>query len=412
VYSKGEDILEFKMKEAHNKAAEESKKGDKANNDIIKAHLQTKRMWFDTLMMLYDQRIVYFGDAKKYGKGYIKGKMGQAYYSNYKKEAFDTAYMYMKESVQLEMEEAGHVVILNYFVSGIDMLRAKKITPNDIVEDYLLADKAISKKIADAEAYVAKYPDKKDTPQLRDKAIPSYKEVSDKITETFTKCPCSSCEVLDSIFNSKYEENKANVEWLKKATGLLEKKGCKESSFFEKGAIDLYNIEPSALAAYQIAKLKLKKEQYAEAAKYYEEAINLEVDPLTKSKYLYESAIVARAQDQYSKARTSALKAAELRPNWGEPYLLIAKMYAASAGSCGSDAFEQQGTYWAAVDKAQYAKNIDSSEDVQKEASSLISQYASRYPTKEQGFMREKYEGGSFTVGCWINEATTIRFIK
>ncbi len=420
IYSWGEDILEFKMQDEHNKAADESAKGTgKANNEVIVSHLNNERGWFDTLMIVYKQRIRYFGDAKKYGKGYIEGKIGQAEYKfnkgldkNDPKLQFDTAYKYLKQSVQQEKADAGHTVIMYFFVTGIDRLKNKKITPDGIIEDYLLADQSITQKIIDAETYVAKYPDKPDSKKMIESAIPAYKEISDKITETFTKCPCSSCEVLDSIFNAKYGENKTNAAWLKKSLSLLERKKCKESSFFEKGSVELYKLEPSAASAYNIFIIQLKKENYTEAAKYIEEAHTQETDSLLKAKYLYEAAIVARTQNQLQKARSLALEAAQYRPNWGEPYLLIAKMYASSAGSCGSDEFEQLGTFWAAYDKAQYAKNVDNSEEVQKEASSLMGQYSGRFPTKEQGFMREKYEGNPFTVGCWINENTTIRFIK
>ncbi len=426
IYKKGEVILSYKMKEAHKKAVAESKKGEKADNDLIMKYIQEERQWFDTLQMMYDQRIKYFGNSKKYGKGYILGKKGLSYYKGYKKvtldtskvSPLDTAYMYMKESVKLEMGGSSHKVIMSYFSSGIDMLREKKIGTEDIIEDYILADNAINAKIAESEAFVDKFIDSKNpkkqrtAQKLQDKAIPGYKKISDKITEVFIKCPCSSCEVLDSLFSAKFEENKKNIEWLQKSTGLLQKKGCKDSQFYEDGIVAIYDSIPSAKAAFDLAQFYLRKENYEKAASYYEEAYTQETDSLLKAKYLYGGAVLARIQNKYGKARTLALQAASLRANWGEPYILIGRMYAASAGSCGSDAFEKLSTYWAAADKMIYARSIDKSEEVQKDAGKYLSSYSSKFPKQEDGFMREVYEGNSVKIGCWINETTKARYNK
>lgn len=418
VYSKGEDVLEYKMKQAHNKAAKISKSASEDDseeerikkNKEIKKYLKEKREWFDTLQMLYDQRIKYFGDRDKYGEGYVRGKKGYAYYKYYKDSAYDTAYVNMKQSVQLEKEDASHSVILYYFASAIEMLKNKRIGSEEIIQDYILADNAIEGKIKKSREYIERKPDSKTAKKLKEKAIPVYMQISEKITEIFIKCPCSSCEVLDSIFSEKYDTNKDNPEWLKRTTDLLEKKGCNESDFYEKAVIALYEAEPSAESAFKIAQLMLKKKKYGKAGEFYEKAYSQETDSLLKSKYLYGAALLERLENNFSKARSLALEAAKLRPNWGEPYLLIAKMYAASAGSCGSDGFEHLMTYWAAADKAIYARSIDDSEEVQKEANQLISAYSSKFPNSEEGFMREINEGDAVTIGCWINETTTARY--
>lgn len=114
---------------------------------------------------------------------------------------------------------------------------------------------------------------------------------------------------------------------------------------------------------------------------------------------------------RYAPARTFAYKAAEQRPDWGEPWLLIGKLYASSGPLCGPGrGWDSQIVTWPAIDKWKYARSIDP--EVRDEASRLITYYEQFMPTKEDIFLRTLKEGDSFRVGCWIQETTTIRAAK
>ena len=94
--------------------------------------------------------------------------------------------------------------------------------------------------------------------------------------------------------------------------------------------------------------------------------------PLLPSSSVNKSGIAVHA--------TMPGRAAKLRPNWGQPYMLIGDMYASSSSSCGSDAWEKQIAVLAALDKYAYAKSIDSS--VAEDANSKIARYSSYKPEK------------------------------
>ncbi|MFW6327855.1 MAG: hypothetical protein ACOC2F_06030, partial [Bacteroidota bacterium] len=64
--------------------------------------------------------------------------------------------------------------------------------------------------------------------------------------------------------------------------------------------------------------------------------------------------------------------------------------------------------YWAAVDKYIKAQNVDPS--MAEEANQRISQYSRYFPDKEDAFFYDYTVGKSYTVGCWINETTSVRF--
>jgi hypothetical protein len=90
--------------------------------------------------------------------------------------------------------------------------------------------------------------------------------------------------------------------------------------------------------------------------------------------------------------------------------MFIGDLYANSANQCTGDDLGGKTVFWAAVDMYVKAKNADPS--VTEDANAKISQYSRYYPAATDLFFRDMQEGASYTVGCWINENTTIRGIK
>jgi tetratricopeptide (TPR) repeat protein len=112
----------------------------------------------------------------------------------------------------------------------------------------------------------------------------------------------------------------------------------------------------------------------------------------------------------FSRARQLALEAATIRPNWGEPYLIIGRMYASSGPLCGPGrGWESQVVVWVAIDAWMKAKNTDPA--FAAEANKMINQYARFMPNKEDVFIRGLKSGEKFFVGCWIQESTLIRTV-
>ncbi len=110
----------------------------------------------------------------------------------------------------------------------------------------------------------------------------------------------------------------------------------------------------------------------------------------------------------FSSSRQWARRAADAKSGWGEPYLLIGKLYASSGPLCGSGTgFESQRVVWVAIDQWQRAKSIDPS--AASEANTLINRYTQYMPDKSDIFMNGLKPGSSYTVDCWINESTTVR---
>jgi hypothetical protein len=111
--------------------------------------------------------------------------------------------------------------------------------------------------------------------------------------------------------------------------------------------------------------------------------------------------------NKYSDAKRYANEAIKLRPDWGQPYILLAQAYVLGP-KCGEDDFEQRQVYWVAVDKLQKAKAVDP--EISNLIDPQIRTFSQNFPKKEEAFFRGITDGAAVNVGCWINENTKARF--
>lgn len=351
----------------------------------------------DTLMMVYDQRIKYFPNHFSKGtpqEGSILGRKGIDLYT-YDQDRYEETYNILKRSVELEGDNTDGTVLVYYFRSVIKMARQGLVDSTMIVDVY---DQVIDILDHNIEALNKKG----DT-----KWVENYKNFKGNIDATFE--PFATCEDLVRIYESKLKKNPEDVALLKKITNMLDKRSCQDSPLYLTASKKLHALEPSPESAYLIGRLLIKEEKYSEAVAYMEEAQKMtDTDKLSVAYKIYASALTALRN--YPKARLMALKALDINANDGNALIIIGDLYAASARDCGDNDFTSKVAYWAAVDKYNRARNVDST--VAEAASKRISTYSAYFPDMATIFFHDYKEGDSYTVGCWINETTTIRAAK
>jgi len=356
-------------------------------DDIKKASDEVqKEVLIDSMMKIYDQRIKYYGK-----KGYVLGNKGVDYirYSKNTVENMQRGYGYLKESIKLEKQKSGPAQLLTFMQASNSLFQAQAIEAGDVVADF-----GMIVEIAD---HVIK----------SGKNGKNMEMVKASVEKIFEESGAANCNDLVPFYAKKYEETPDDTEFLKKATDLLRSTKCTESDLYFKMAEKLNSIEPSAEIAKELAKISNQKENLEVAARYYKQAIEMQNDKTEKANYYLELGDVTRRLGNYSQARTYALNSIELNPNNGYPYLLIGNIYAASSKSCSEDEFEQRAVYWAAVDKFAKAKSIDP--QLAADANKFIEAYRPHFPDNETIFFYGLKVGDNYTVGCWINETTTVR---
>ncbi len=383
IYTAGAIVVKYKLK--------------KAKDSLERAK------WADTLMMVYDQYMKLYPERKLSALS----KKVVDYYTYFIKPydvndslirlRVEQDYKWAKEAVKLGGDKTPPYIYPVAMPLSFYMYKMKKISPEQFVDDYMQFSDNLR-------IWLDSEKDPKKAQQI--------KQFISMVDKVFTSSELATCDNYEKVFGAHYDSLKTDVEFLKKILTLMSREGCIETDFFEKVAIDLYNQEPSAESAYTLSKLLASKDKMDEALKYAEEAINLKKeDDTLKAEYYFNAAKIYNKLGNFSKARSYAYKALELRPNWGDPYILIATMYAVSAPNCGKDDFQHNAVYWAAVDKLIQAKNADPS--MADKINELISTYSAHYPEKKDGFMHSAYEGDTYNIDyCWINETTKVRYLK
>lgn len=348
---------------------------------------EMKGHYIDTLMMVYDQRIQYFGK-----EGYVLGRKGVDL-ASYRPEDDETIFNTLKRSVELEGNKTAGPVLVYYMRSAIDLVKDGKADTVVIFDTY------------DQSMQVVDHQLKKAT--LSDKDRANWEIVQGNLEIALE--PFASCKDLIAIFSKKFQQSPDDVELLKKISDNLDKKKCQDDPLYFKVTKRLYELEPSPESAYLIGKMLLKEEKWAEAIDYLKQTEGMDDKEVVKKSYKY-IAEAYRVLKNFPTSRNYALKAAELDPTDGEPFIIIGDLYAESAKDCGDNELTKRVAYWAAVDKYYKAKQVDP--NVSEVASKRISSYSIYFPPMETIFFYNLKEGDSYRVECWINEDTKVRAAK
>lgn len=359
---------------------------------------EEKTKIFDELMAMYDNRIKYFGDDPNTGTDYILASKASDYINLLQAKAnYPLVYDWLKDIVAEKKAATDPLALSIYAYASMAKMMMQPEHKEKYIADYLMVTGYF-----DANVQAARERGDEESAQM----FAQYKANADT---QFGASGAASCDMVEQIFGPKIDEKKGDQAYLEMVVGLLLRVGCDNSPLYFKAAEYIYAISPNVDAAIGIARQALSRKDYDKATKFYEEAIKLSTNPQQKGEAYYAMAVMAYEQRAYSRARQLCLKAMEERSGFGEPMVLIANMYAATAQSIyPGDPVLQRIVYCLVVDKCERAKAIDPS--IAGKANELISRYRPHYPSKDDVFMHPDIsEGQSFTVGGWIGETTTIR---
>ncbi len=382
-----------------------------------------KEQLIGLLLESYNKRLEYFPEKQ----GFVLSSKAVSL-QKYRPEQVKEAHELYMQAYQADGYDLPAAAFNGMFMTGAQMYNSKDYTINQVFDVYNLVSEAIEKNNNKLNAQLQVYTDKieqggvlddkeqKDTAALG-RELSRYTVVDQNIEKTLG--PIATCEKLQLLYDeASFSANKENAEWLRRAAKMLQKErlnaegeseDCTNLPIFFKIAEANYRLEPSAVSARAVGKLAWSRKDYAKAVEYFEEASRREIDPVKKADDFLKIAISHQKRGNPSAAKSAALKAASLRKNWGEPYVLIATLYASADGSCtGANVIENKAVYWAAIDKLNYAKSIDPS--VASKCNRLISSYQAQIPAKSIGFQLAIKDGDRVNIGCWINETVTVRF--
>jgi len=373
IYSRGREILQWELSQAKDDA--------------------TYAKVFDKLMVMYDNRIKYFGNDARYPTPWILGLKGLDYVQFAKNDEIKKpAYEWLKKSVE-GMGENSELDVLRIFLTVSNgMYKADATHAENYISDFTKVSAILDQIIANT--------------ALRTNA--GAVQLKPALEQLFAQSGAADCNILDKLYKAQVEQNLTNKDVLTNIVSLYKRVRCIDSEVFFSAAVALYKIEPSAESAAALATMSYKKEEFSKAVAFYDEATKLATSAEDKAEYQFTNAQIAYKElNNMSRAREYARNSLEFKPNNGKAYLLIGSMYAKSRGIF-DDPVLAKSVYWVAVDKFVKAKQVDPS--VADDANELIRTYSAYFPSKDDIFFQPQLKAGSsFFVGGWIGESTTCR---
>ncbi len=221
------------------------------------------------------------------------------------------------------------------------------------------------------------------------------------------------CEYFMENYYTQFEEDPTNCDnitevYLKMVWGGCDQEDERLKNLKAAKEKECY-VAPPPPGPLTLAYQALERGEFRESIKMFEDYTTTSDDPEKKAKYLFLISKIYYAHiKNFPAARKYALSAAANKSNWGEPYMLIGKLYASSGPLCGpGTGWDSQVVTWVAIDKFNYAKKIDPA--VTADANKWINRYSQYMPKKEDIFFRQLKAGSSFKVPCWIQETTKVR---
>jgi len=356
------------------------------------ADSKLKDAYVDTLMKVYDQRIKYFDqkgtNLERQGIDYFNYKLkNENLTDDQRKPILKKGYNYLSESVKIQGHKSEPAALILLINSTRGLYGLGEFGKEKVIETYEVVSKIINN-------YLEKEPTNED-----------YINTRTAIDQVFQASGAADCEALISIYTPKFDQIASNIDDLKKMIRMLDRQNCSESPLFAKASEKLFELEPSAEAAYNMARFFVKADKLDKAKEYYKQAIDNEKDPMNLSKYYHELATLNFSNAQL--AKTYLKKAIENNPNSGKSLIMLGDLYAHNSKSYGENDFEHSMVFYVAIDYYYKAKKADPS--VEADANQKIATYSQYFPAKEEIFFNGLTVGQSYSVGGWINETTTIR---
>ena len=366
----------------------------------------------DSLIMVYDQRNVYYPGKE----AYVIGMKGADMYKYMKTttEGLQASYQELRNSFEMAANSSTASVLNYYFMATTKLVQAKVLKVEDLIALFSDLSGVITYKEAKLaqDIYNAELSEELSVKEQKllkknKKELKTLGDVKTNLEKTLA--PHATCEKLVELYAKNFEQNKEDVAWMKRAAKLLNKKECTDSDIFFTISEALYNIEPSSSAAANMGIRSLKRKDYEKAETFYAYALDNESDEINKAQYAYRLAQTYGAMNKNNSAKTYALKAASYRTGWGEPYLLIGDLYAKTSRKCGElkTEFLKRVGYWAAIDKYEYAKRLDP--QLREKANERIEKYTEQMPSKTDIFTEGLIDEPTYKIDCWYSETVKIR---
>jgi len=388
------------------------------NNQLKKTEDEARRASItDSIFSLYDQRMELFPATKKYPKNscMVLAQKGMDQYKIFKKSGASEASAMLRESIECLSSDTAITqaipaalwskALSTYYVTSFYAMKAieddaeARERLGEMLTEYLMLSGFIEDGIAVANA------------NAKPKDAEKYAKAKSNIDKVFIAI--ANCEDMVPVLSEKVAADTANFELKKKVLRLLNQKDCTDNDLYLPVAEAVHAQEPSHPSAFAIGGEQAKVENFSEALRYMEQAVELCADCAEMEMYLLKAGKVASFLGKTSTARNYAQKVLAINSDSADALMLIGDAIAGAAAKCDDGALGKRLAYLRACDYYQRAVNKGDEETAAK-ARKKLNNNSKQFPSVEEIFTVGKSVGNEITIppiaGCPCSgEKTTIR---
>ena len=351
--------------------------------------LAEKNGYVDSLLLLYDIRLQYFGAHPKRGKAYILDRKAREHLTYRESD---------REGIRSDFEAA---IAAQVEVNGTADPELVAIYFKNLCDDY-------SNDIVDAMTIVNAYDTNAKYFENLDASQAEYKS---QFETCFGASGAASCENLQKIFEPKIAATPNDEALLAQTFQLMAKANC-ESDFFLSVGEMYYNLNPQSSVAMLLAQIFQNKKDFAKANQYLREALAKEIVAEEREKLLARIGILEMTANNYAaaiKAFNESINIDETDDD-GLAIYFLAQCYVAGSKDCSTE-LSKHSVYWLAYDLVQKAIPLLEITDaaVATNAKNLANSYRSVFPTAEECFFAELKEGAAYTINCGLAKGLTTK---
>ncbi len=377
-----------KVAQAEEKAAKAALKAAAASDKeaaavVYKAKFDRRAELADSILMMYDKRMEYFGDKPNV----LNRKVFKAYkyfVKDYSKsewllEMYDEAFDIGGDKIP-----DGNIIAYMNVIKVNALL--KKIDEDAILDRYDVISSVIDKKIA--------------ANKEKGKSVESIIKKKGMVDNILTEIVDINCEFVETNMAPKFDENPEDIKLVKRMFIFMLSGKCTDTPLFISVAKQLQKMEPDFGLAKVIATKCLASKDYSCAIEYYNQALELTEDGSSKSDIYVSQGKVYKAQKKKTKARAMFSHAIAANPANKNAYNGIGDLYYYSVKECQEkiDMVKDRLVYIAAYDmykKGGNTKKVNMSKE--------------QFPSKEELFNGNYTVGQTLSVGCWINKSVVLQ---
>ena len=338
-----------------------------------------KKIDADSCLMLFDQRIRFFGDEA----GVLNRKALYAY----KFKADDKGYykeLYDLFKISFELNKTNFLD--NNIVPYLDVIRRYRLGGGNIRDEEMLYRFDTLLEVLDYKI-------------RRGKNVALLISSRDQAFNLLPATVDVSCEYIDQVLLPKLDANPSDLKLAKDIFKLAFEK-CSAGAAFLQAAKTVQEYEPTYGMARLIGDRYADTGNLKNAMDYYSNAIGLTDDNIRIAELYLKQAVLGKQSSNKSEARDLAKKCLAADPSNLACYNLIGDLYFSSYDECRQDVnpVNDRAVYIAAYEMYSEAGNREG-----------MTRAEEQFPLKEEIIKNKMKPGQPVKIGCWINETVILQ---